>query len=69
MNGTNGANHAVYNNGGADVVVTITDTNDLVEIDLGVWESVMNFLTGCGNNFELSMAKLYDVMFESKDDC
>lgn len=62
VNGTNGASHVVYNYGGADVVVTITEAN-LGGIDLGVWESIKNFLTGRGNDFELSMAKFYEVTF------
>ncbi|CAB9531181.1 expressed unknown protein [Seminavis robusta] len=64
VNGTNDASHVVYNYGGPDVVVTITEAN-LGGVDLSVWESIMNFLTGRGNDFELSMADLYEVTFVS----
>lgn len=64
VNGTNGARHVIYNYGGPDVVVTITEAN-LGGIDLGVWESIMNFLKGRGNDFQLSMVDLYEVSFVS----
>jgi len=59
---TNQAYHVVYNHGGPEVVLTITE-KDLGGIDLGVWESIKNFLTGSGNNFEVSMSQLYYLMF------
>ena len=64
VNGTNGARHVVYNYGSPDVLVTIAEAN-LGGIDLGVWESIINFLKGRDNDFQLSMVDLCEVSFVS----
>lgn len=64
LNGTSGARHIVYNYGGPDVVVTITEEN-LGGMNLGFWESIKDFFVGGSNDFELSMADLYEVTFVS----
>jgi hypothetical protein len=62
LNGTNGARHVVYNHGGPDVLVTITE-QDLGGIKLTLWQSIKDFLLGGNKDFELSMAQLYGLLF------
>ena len=56
LNGTNGARHVVYNHGGPDVLVTITE-QDLGGIQLPLWQTIREFLHGGTKDFELSMAQ------------
>lgn len=63
VSGTSGASHVVYNHGGPDVVVSITEA-DLGGINLGFWESMKDFFLGGSKDFELSMAKLFRQMFQ-----
>jgi hypothetical protein len=54
----------VYNHGGPDVLVTITE-QDLGGIKLTLWQSIKYFLAGDGGkDFELSMVGLYQQMFD-----
>ena len=62
VNGSNGASHSVYNHGGPDVFVTITEA-DLGGINLSLWQTFKDYLQGGSRNFEISMAELYQVMF------
>ena len=62
LNGTNGARHVVYNHGGPDVLVTITEQN-LGGIELPLWQSIKEFLLRGRKDFELSMAELYRTLF------
>ena len=62
VNGTNGARHVVYNHGGPDVLVTITEA-DLGGINLSFWQSIKDFFLDGSRDFHLSMADLYRVMF------
>jgi hypothetical protein len=43
VNGTKGAKHVVYNHGGSDVLMTVTE-QDLEGIKLTLWQSIKHFL-------------------------
>ena len=62
LNGNDGARHVVYNHGGSDVLVTITE-QDPGGIKLTLWQTIKDFLLGGKKDFELSMAQLYGLMF------
>ena len=62
QSGINNARHVVYNHGGPDVVVTITE-GDLGGFHLSLWQSFKDYILGGGTDFEISMAELWSCMY------
>ena len=62
VNNTNQAHHVVYNYGGADVDLVITEA-DLGGFKFDFWGTVRNFFarSNRNTNFSISLAELYDV--------
>jgi hypothetical protein len=63
LNGTKRAKHVVYNHGGSDALMTVTE-QDLGGIKLTLWQSIKDYLLGdSSKDFKLSTAELYGIVF------